>query len=705
MRIQTVFLGALLSAVSSYAQSPAFTFTYRAEGVTTPAPLSVGGTIQFTAGPVGTRQNVTLLIQNRNETTWNVARVAVSGSGFSSTSPVPVQILAGQTAPVTLAFNATSGGIQEGTVTLDMESGSQRVPFLFFLRASALGSDLIVSYFVNPNGNQTPLGANEPILFPATALTQTSSVTLVVTNRGNGPGTLEAVSVSGEPYRLSGLPLLPVNIAPDRDSRFTILFAPTSRDRAQGSITIRLNGQARTIGLEGDVVGANFSYGTVLDGTFATVTPEQTLRFPEIAINTPRTIRMMVKNDGNSEGRLTTVSVTGTGFQVADPPPLPATLAPGASIEFSISFTPRESGETAGRLRIDSASFNLIGTGLGSRLTYTAGSTNVLPNGVILFPNTAVGSIANADLRIENAGNIPASISTVSISGTAFALIDLPALPVELNPGESLLVRLRVKPDAVGTLNGAVQIDETRFTLRAIGSTPPAISRVTLNGPSQNVEALQQPVVSLNIAEPYPLDVTGKLTLAFTSESFVDDPAVQFATGGRTVDFRIPAGATTAIFADGPRQMVFQTGTVAGQIAISSTLSTSSVDITPQPSPSLSLALSAAVPQLRNVQIVPRSATSFDIVATGLSTGRSVAGLTLRFNPMPGASLQTSTLSANVEAAFDSWFQSAASRPFGSQFSSVITISISGDINQLQSVSVTATNSKGTSNSITTAFR
>jgi len=704
-RLSLLTFATLISAVSAYSQSPAFTFTYRAEGASAPANLAVGGTIQLTAGPVGTRQTVTLLVQNRNEVPWNLTRITLAGTGFTAATSVPIQILPQQVLPVNLVFNPTTAGVQEGTVTLELESGTQRVPFLFFLRASALGSDLIVSYFVNPNGNQTPLTGSEPLRFPATTLGQTNSVTLVVTNRGNGPGTLEAASVSGEPFRLAGLPLLPVSIASERDARFTIIFAPTARERATGSLTLRVNGQVRTIALEGDVIGANFSYTSVVDNTPSPVIPEQTIRFPDVAVATPQTVRMIVKNEGNSEGRIAAVTVTGTGFQLADPPVLPATLAPGASLEFSVLFTPRDAGEVTGRLRIDATSFNLVGAGLGSRLTYTVGSTTIAPNGVILFPNTAVGATAFSDLRIENTGNLPATINTVSVTGSAFAVLDMPPLPVELPPGGSLPVRLRVRPDAVGTLNGAIQVDEARFTLRAIGSSPPPLPRITLTGPSQNIEPLQQPAVSLALAEPYSLDIAGKLTLAFTSESFADDPAVQFATGGRTVDFRIPAGSTTAVFADGPRQIVFQTGTVAGQIAISSTLTTSSVDVTPQPAPSLSMALGAAAPQLRNVQVVPRNATSFDVIATGLSTGRSVSGITLRFTPVAAANLQTSTLSANVESAFDSWFQSAASRPFGSQFSSVITISITGDINQLQSVTVTATNSRGTSNTITTAFR
>ena len=41
--------------------------------------------------------------------------------------------------------------------------------------------------------------------------------------------------------------------------------------------------------------------------------------------------------------------------------------------------------------------------------------------------------------------------------------------------------------------------------------------------------------IGVTLASPYPLPITGTLTLAFASSAFVDDPAIQFATGGRTL--------------------------------------------------------------------------------------------------------------------------------------------------------------------------
>jgi hypothetical protein len=91
---------------------------------------------------------------------------------------------------------------------------------------------------------------------------------------------------------------------------------------------------------------------------------------------------------------------------------------------------------------------------------------------------------------------------------------------------------------------------------------------------------------------------------------------------------------------------------------------------------------------------VPRSATSLDLVITGYATTRTLQKLDFQFT---GAGLQTTSLSADVEPAFSGWFQGANSRAFGGQFVATVTINSTTDISAVQSISVTATNAKGSS--------
>ena len=703
---QSALLLLLLAAGTLSAQVANFSYSFRPEGSGAAVNVNSNGVIQFTPGAVGTRQNGTLLIQNRGDVSWSMTRVLTAGSGFT-TDATPTAIAAGQTVPVNLSFTPTGQGNFEGTLNISFTSGQAAATAFFFLRASGLGADVILSYIVNPNGNQTSVGAGGLLTFPPTQVGQTITATFIVFNRGGLPATLDQVSVAGEPYRVSGLPLLPVNIATDRDVRFTINFAPVVRDVPPGSLTVRIGGENRVIQLAGTTVATQYSYETIVDSRLVPVDAEGTIRIPDIAIGSVSSIRFRLRNLGNLAGRINVIQVSGTGFQLADTPALPLTLAPSATAEFILRYEPRDPSPATGRLRLDDVGFNLTGTGLGPRFGFAtvigSSTTPVLSTGTILFPNAPVGSTVAGEFRIENTGNAPGSIASVSTTGSAFRIRNLPALPVNLAAGAVLSLPLEFSPDGIGTLNGALLVDDARFTLRGIGANPPPLPRLTLASPSATIEPLQQPVVTLTIAAPYTLDLTGRLTLGFNSESFTDDPAIQFATGGRTVDFRIPAGSTQAQFGSAP-QIIFQSGTVSGQITLAATVATSGVDITPQPAPTVNFAIAAGPPQLRGLQVNARGG-GYDLVVSGYSTSRAVTQLNLQLTPSAGANLQTTTLTSNVDSAFATWYQNTTSRAFGSQFSLTIPLNVTGDVNAIQSVSVSLSNARGSSNTVSAAVR
>jgi hypothetical protein len=71
--------------------------------------------------------------------------------------------------------------------------------------------------------------------------------------------------------------------------------------------------------------------------------------------------------------------------------------------------------------------------------------------------------------------------------------------------------------------------------------------------------------------------------------------------------------------------------------------------------------------------------------------------LNFQFTPAAGVTLQTENLSADVETAFDTWYQSATSHTFGSQFTLSMRFQASADLAIIRSIAVTAVNAKGTS--------
>jgi hypothetical protein len=260
----------------------------------------------------------------------------------------------------------------------------------------------------------------------------------------------------------------------------------------------------------------------------------------------------------------------------------------------------------------------------------------------------------------------------------------------------------------VGAATATLRVDTNTFTLNGAGTSPAPLPGYRFEGASGTQEPLQQPAVSLTLASGYPLTLNGTLTLAFNSDVFANDPAVQFATGGRTIAFTIPANTTRAVFANGSQQIRLQTGSVAGSIILTPSFATDGgINLTPSTPTTLTLTVAPAAPRLLNVSISAKTTTTLTLLVSGYATSRAVTGMELRFTPNSGENVSTTQLSLNVESAFIAWYQSQASQAFGSLFTVTIPLTITGDVKNvtnpvdtIQSIAITARNANGTSNSV-----
>jgi hypothetical protein len=588
-------------------------------------------------------------------------------------------------------------------MTVEITAAGRSTTFQFQLAGAAGASDLICSYILSPSGNQTPLLNGHTLAFPPVSVNQTATATIVVSNRGSGSGAVQAVSASGAGFRLSGLPLLPTTVEPGRELRFTIAFVPESAGAFTGALAMTLDGTVATFPLRGEARGPAFLYELQSGNEVTVLQPAAALPIPDTEVGSSRAVRFRIVNRGDGEGRVSSISLAGPGFRLTEAPALPATIPAGQSIAMSIEFTPQESGPASAQLRIDGSGFEVKSVGIGARLTLTAQSGGLeipIPDtGAVVFPNTAVGGSSTLQMQLINKGNAPALVSSIAVSGRIFQLTAPPALPAQLGPDQAMAFSVAFVPENQGAVTGSLQIDARSYAIRAAGTSPPALPAVIFHDAPESAEPLQQPSVGLSLEKPYFADVTGKLSLTFVPDSFVDDPAIQFATGSRVVDFRIPANTTDAIFSPGGKRIQFQAGTVAGRVALRALLNVALMDVTPGEAPSKWVAVAATPPRIRSVQIGSRSAAGFELLVTGYSSMRSVREMTFTFTPAAGKQLQTATLTANVESSFSAWYESSTSRPFGSQFTASIFFNVAGASEDLQSISVTAANAAGLSNS------
>jgi hypothetical protein len=228
---------------------------------------------------------------------------------------------------------------------------------------------------------------------------------------------------------------------------------------------------------------------------------------------------------------------------------------------------------------------------------------------------------------------------------------------------------LQGTPTTSGTLQFTVRVtDQDKsaatqvFTLRVLPAPAPSI---TFNTLPDIIAPAQQPSVGFTLDNAYPVALTGKLLLQFTPDPGlnVDDKSIQFVTGGRSVDFNIPANTKQPVFP--VPQLALQTGTVSGTIDLTLQLTTGNLDVTPAAAARKSIRIDRTAPIITSVKVTPVS-NGFELAVTGFSTTREVSAATFQFTPAAGSSLVSSQVSVSTADAARQWYADARLAEFGS---------------------------------------
>jgi hypothetical protein len=445
------------------------------------------------------------------------------------------------------------------------------------------------------------------------------------------------------------------------------------------------------------------------------------INLPDIAVGEKSAVIVRFRNTGNADGRIASISSAPAAlFSLTEVPLLPLVVPAGSAFSFSVNFAPTIPGRQLGRLRIGTDDFELAGNGLGASLTYSFVANNVTTTvasgGSVIFTPAPVGGSSNLRFVIANTGTSPATVSSIGLATatTIFALGALPTLPATLQPNATIGFPVTFLPNVLGTSTATLRIDTATFTLSGAGNAPPPLPAIRFDGAAGAQEALQQPAVGLTLAENYPLALSGSLTLAFNSDVFSNDPAVQFATGGRTVSFTIAANTNRAIFANNANQIRVQTGSLAGTITLTPAISTldGGIVLTPSLPPITSLTIAAGAPRILALALSAKTANTITLLISGYATSRQVTQAVLNFTPTSGETVATTSLTIPLEGSFIGWFNSAQAAQFGSLFTVSIPLTLAGDVKNVtqiadtvQSVSATLSNARGTSNSVSLNLR
>ena len=255
-------------------------------------------------------------------------------------------------------------------------------------------------------------------------------------------------------------------------------------------------------------------------------------------------------------------------------------------------------------------------------------------------------------------------------------------------------------PGTPGTFNFTVQVsDAANITATRVSSivvSLPALPAISISGFSGAMQPLQQPPVQITLSDPFPSPITGTVSLSFApgGPNPLDDPSIQFSTGGRTATFTIPANATQATF--GASQLAVQTGSVAGTITLNIVSLQAGGSSLPVPNGLLqTVQINPAPPVIGTIALVPTTG-GVQVQITAVTDTRELTQVSLAFQPASGTTLQTSQITVPLTAAANAWFQSSPAAPFGGQFSLTLPFTFTGSVS-LSSVSAVLTNTVGDS--------
>ena len=408
-------------------------------------------------------------------------------------------------------------------------------------------------------------------------------------------------------------------------------------------------------------------------------------------------------------------------------PGVAASGPPVASTGQSVTLTATVTGVAGGTIPSGTVQFYYdSANALGGPQALTPGtasstasiSTSVIPAGVHTITTTYSGDVnylgnaasyqitvnAASDITLASVtpatGYLGASATAVTLTGTGFTANSI----VQLN-GATIAGAFTSATQMQATIpasfftkiqNGTITVTDPANGVPSNGlvfsvTAPPV--QVVLSGPPTAPPATQ-PTINFQLPTAYPLPITGTFTLTVqpTTAGGLVDPAVQFASGGDTFTFTLPANTTTT------PTVQLQTGTLSGAITVTLTLQADGTDITPASLQPVVVQVPAAAPTITSMSLL-RSGLTLTVSIQGFSNTRDMRSGNFIFTAASGATINNPNVTVDLTSAYVNWYVQPTSDQYGSAFTYIQTFLLSDDASTVASVSATLVNSVGTSNS------
>ncbi len=368
-----------------------------------------------------------LTLTNGGSTTVSVTGISAAG-GYAETNTCGSTLAAGASCSISVTFTPTASGDQTGQITIT-DTGNP--------------ATLIVP--LDGSGQATLSASATPstLTFPATVIGTTAAAQAVtLSNTGSEALTISSIGVTGNFTETNNCG---ASLAPSGSCAISVTFAPMASGPLQGTLTVTDNATAGP-----QSVNLNGTGATSL--TYAAGVSPASLTFAAQAQNTTSSAQTVTLSNTGT-GTLTINGIAASG-SFAETNTCGSSLAPSASCDIAVTFTPTTTGSSDGTLTItDNApgspqTVNLSGNGVtplsigaasggstsasvspGQTATYQlsltgqagfSGSVSLSCSGA---PAEATCSVTPGSVNLTSAGsaNFSVSVTTTAASSAALA--------------------------------------------------------------------------------------------------------------------------------------------------------------------------------------------------------------------------------------------------------------------------------------------
>jgi len=367
-------------------------------------------------------------------------------------------------------------------------------------------------------GTGTLIISASTIDFGQVAVGKTVSTSITLTNTGSAAVEISTLTLTGQPFSMSGGSSVPMSVGANASVTVTIKFNPAASGSATGQLTIASNASnasSASVALSGMGVpmltGLNCVIGSVTGASSDTCTVTLNATAASGGLNVA-----LASNDSAVTVPASVTVPTGASSATFNASISPVTTVQAATLTASV-------GGVAQTFAVE----------LGAAIPILGISANNLAFGTV-----PVSSAVTHPLVLSSTGTMPVTVSAASLTGAGFAITSQ-GLPVTLAPGQTTTLSLQFAPGAAGAEIGQLSLTSnssngTSMVVGLSGTGVPGLLGLSCTNGSIIGSGTDSCTVTLNTAA-----ASGGFAVSLASNnSLVTVPSSVI----------VPAGATSAIF-------------------------------------------------------------------------------------------------------------------------------------------------------------